>query len=207
MNGEYYHIVCTISDNEAKYYLNGELLGTYSHAITGIPNNTTYYLGATSSAQACSNQVLYSSRFYNKVLSQDEVTQNYTYEFTKLGLISGGDTNPEIDLQTIAKVDGFYNDGGVFSQWGNLKTTDYIKMPSTSGRIKHTDENATLGVTRVSYFDENKAYLGYNRGSGYGVASPGTGLIELDMDKGAKYFVVSSEDFSVLTYEYSDRNI
>ena len=36
-----------------------------------------------------------------------------------------------------------------------------------------------------------------------GVASQGTGLIELDMDKGTKYFVVSSEDFSVLTYEYN----
>ena len=98
VNGEYYHIVCTISDNEAKYYLNGELLGTYSHAITGIPNNTTYYLGATSSVQQCSNQVLYSSRFYNKVLSQDEVTQNYTYEFTKLGLISGGDSGENANL-------------------------------------------------------------------------------------------------------------
>lgn len=74
-------------------------------------------------------------------------------------------------------------------------------MPTTSGRIKHTNEAAQLGVTRVSYFDENKTYLGYNRGCGYGVASPGTGTIELDMNKGAKYFVVSSEDFSVLTYE------
>lgn len=113
----------------------------------------------------------------------------------------GGGTKPEIDLQTIAKVDGYYNDTGIFSQWGALKTTDYIDMPTTSGRIKHIDETAKLGVTRVSYFDENKTYLGYNRGSGYGVASPGTGSIELDMDKGAKYFVVSSEDFSVLTYE------
>lgn len=101
VNGEYYHIVCTFGDSEAKYYLNGELLGTYSHATTGIPNNTTYYIGATSTNSGAPAQTLYSSRFYNKVLSQDEVTQNYTYEFTKLGLISGGDTgvNPNLVFQ------------------------------------------------------------------------------------------------------------
>lgn len=134
-------------------------------------------------------------------------SQSANCAVTVSGIEEGGGEVSENILQTIEKRDGYYNDAGVFTQWGNLKTTDYINMPSTSGRIKHADENATLGVTRVSYFDENKTYLGYNRGSGYGVASPGTGSIELDMNKGAKYFVVSSEDFSVLTYEYEGNGI
>lgn len=88
VNGEYYHIVCTFTTSEASIYLNGELLGTYSHTSTGVPSASTYFLGGTGIGVSSTSQSLYSSRFYNKVLTQDEVTQNYTYEFTKLGLIS-----------------------------------------------------------------------------------------------------------------------
>ena len=100
INGEYYHVVCTFGDSEAKMYLNGELLATHTHNATGIPSNCTYYLGNSTNLGAPA-QVLYSSRFYNKALTQDEITQNYTYEFTKLGLISGGDTgtNPNLVFQ------------------------------------------------------------------------------------------------------------
>ena len=93
VNGEYYHIVITYSENEAKVYLNGELLNTHSHTSTGIPTSTTHFLGATAHNGQVTAQTLYSSRFYNKVLTQDEITQNYTYEFTKLRLISGGGTD------------------------------------------------------------------------------------------------------------------
>ena len=65
-------------------YLNGELLSTHANNTTGIPSNCTYYLGNTTTIDAPA-QTLYSSRFYNKVLTQDEITQNYTYEFAKLG--------------------------------------------------------------------------------------------------------------------------
>ena len=102
VNGEYYHVVCTFGDSEAKIYLNGELLATHTHNVTGIPSPCTYFLGANSNNGVSTAQTLYSSRFYNKVLTQDEITQNYTYEFTKLGLISGGDTpstNPNLVFQ------------------------------------------------------------------------------------------------------------
>ena len=100
VNGEYYHVVCTFGDSEIKTYLNGELLGTHTHNATGIPSNTIYYLGNTTSS-GTPTQVLYSSRFYNKVLTQEEITQNNTYEFTKLGLISGGDTGDYTDISYI----------------------------------------------------------------------------------------------------------
>ena len=90
VNGEYYHVVCTFGDSEAKIYLNGELLATHTHNVTGISSPCTYFLGANSNNEVSTAQTLYSSRFYNKVLTQDEITQNYTAEFTKLGLISGG---------------------------------------------------------------------------------------------------------------------
>ena len=87
VNGEYYHFVCTFSANEVNIYLNGELLGTHSHTVTGIPTGTSYFLGATTANGGTSNyQVLYSSRFYNKALTQNEVTQNYVYELNKLGV-------------------------------------------------------------------------------------------------------------------------
>ena len=100
VNGEYYHVVCTYSESEIKLYLNSELLGTHANNTTGIPSNCTYYLG-NSTNSGTPTQVLYSSRFYNKVLTQDEITQNYTYEFTKLGLISGGDTGDYTDISYI----------------------------------------------------------------------------------------------------------
>lgn len=88
VNGEYYHVVITYSESEVKMYLNSELLGTYSHTVTGIPTSSTYFLGSTNHNANSTSQVLYSTRFYTKVLTQDEITQNYTDEFRKLGLIS-----------------------------------------------------------------------------------------------------------------------
>ncbi len=100
VNGEYYHAICTFGDSEIKVYLNGELLGTHIHNATGIPSNSIYYLGNTTNS-GTPTQTLYSSRFYNKVLTQDEITQNYIYEFTKLGLLSGGDTGDYTDISYI----------------------------------------------------------------------------------------------------------
>ena len=86
--------------NVSTIYTRQSALDTHIHNATGIPSNSIYYLGNTTSS-GTPTQTLYSSRFYNKVLTQDEITQNYTYEFTKLGLISGGDTGDYTDISYI----------------------------------------------------------------------------------------------------------
>lgn len=85
VNGQYYHIVVTYTKTDAKMYINNKLLGTYTHTVSTIPNNCNYYIGNTGGG-ACSAQTLYSTRFYTKALSAEEIAQNYQYEFTKLGV-------------------------------------------------------------------------------------------------------------------------
>lgn len=85
VNGQYYHIVMTYTETNAKIYINNELIGTYTHTITGIPANCNYCIGNTG-AGGSSAQTLYSTRFYTKALSAQEVAQNYQYEFNKLGI-------------------------------------------------------------------------------------------------------------------------
>ena len=142
VNGEYYHVVCTFGDSEIKIYLNGELLGTHAHNITGISSNCTYYLG-NSTNSGTPAQVLYSSRFYNKVLSQDEVTQNYTYEFTKLGLISGGDTGTNPNL--VFKVDST-----------SMNTVDNTLTDNIAGISATLTGNPTVSDNQIAFTANDK---------------------------------------------------
>lgn len=86
VKGNYYHIVVTFTESECKLYINNGLVTTVSHNITGIPNKTNYNLGATSKGYNAINEVLYTTRFYTKTLSESEITQNYQVELERLGL-------------------------------------------------------------------------------------------------------------------------
>ena len=85
VKGQYYHIVVTYTETDAKLYMNGKLLGTHTHAVSGISNRCNYFISNTG-AGGSSAQTLYSTRFYNKALTAEEVSQNYQYEFNRLDI-------------------------------------------------------------------------------------------------------------------------
>lgn len=85
VKGQYYHVVITYTETDAKLYINNELISTHTHTISGIPEQCNYYIGNTG-AGGSTAQTLYSTRFYNKTLTTEEIAQNYQYEFNKLGV-------------------------------------------------------------------------------------------------------------------------
>ncbi len=85
VKGQYYHVVITYTETDAKLYINNELISTHTHTISGIPEQCNYYIGNTGSGGSTA-QTLYSTRFYNKTLTTEEIAQNYQYEFNKLGV-------------------------------------------------------------------------------------------------------------------------
>lgn len=85
INGQYYHVVVTYTETNVSIYINNKLLQTYSHTIGGIPAYSVYYMSNTGGG-GCPAQTLYSARFYNKALTTEEISQNYQYEFNKLGI-------------------------------------------------------------------------------------------------------------------------
>ena len=86
VNGQYYHIVVSFTETNASVYINNKLIKTHTHTISGIPTNCIYFISSTGSNGSSNTQTLYSTRFYNKVLSAQEIAQNYEYEFKKLGV-------------------------------------------------------------------------------------------------------------------------
>lgn len=85
VNKQYYHIVVIYTETNASLYINNELIQTFTHTISGIPRSRAYYISNTGGG-GCSAQTLYSTRFYNKALTTEEISQNYQYEFNKLGI-------------------------------------------------------------------------------------------------------------------------
>lgn len=86
VNGNYYHIVATFTESNCKLYINNALVATNSHNITGIPSESKYYIGATGVGNKATSEVLYTTRFYTKALSESEIAQNYQVELERLGL-------------------------------------------------------------------------------------------------------------------------
>ena len=88
IKGNYYHVVVTFSTTEAKLYINGKLINThlFDSTIYGNANGAicTYFIGTASAGNVPGNEVLYSTRFYTKVLTEEEITNNYNYELAKL---------------------------------------------------------------------------------------------------------------------------
>lgn len=90
INGNYYHVVTTYSTTEAKVYINGKLINThlFDSTIDGDAkgNACIYFIGTTSGDGVLRTEVLYSARFYTKVLTAEEITNNYNYELAKLNI-------------------------------------------------------------------------------------------------------------------------
>lgn len=92
INGNYYHVVVTFSTTEVKVYINGKLINThlFDSTIDGDAkgNACIYFIGTTSGDGVLRTEVLYSTRFYTKVLTAEEITNNYNYELDKLNKTS-----------------------------------------------------------------------------------------------------------------------
>lgn len=90
IKNNYYHVVVTYSTTEAKLYINGKLINThlFDSTIDGDAkgNACIYFIGTTSGDGVLRTEVLYSARLYTKVLTAEEITNNYNYELAKLNI-------------------------------------------------------------------------------------------------------------------------
>lgn len=79
--GVWYHIVATMTSNEAAIYVNGELIKSYTGALSYTPSEPIT-IGALDSVHNFLNGHIAFTRLYGRILSADEVQQ--LYELAKL---------------------------------------------------------------------------------------------------------------------------
>lgn len=187
INDNYYHVVTTFSTTEAKVYINGKLINTHlfdstidGNANVGICN---YFIGTTSAVSIPDNEVLYSTRFYTKVLTAEEIATNYNYELTKLettqdseisylqgdgtayidtGYKPNNNTKIEIKFDNVVKeADGVYGAGQYFSLsggsgvlWNFPNNNVQTSQPSSYNKIF-----STIGTSGIFINDKGVCSL------------------------------------------------
>ena len=95
-SGDLIHIAFTLEElesgtNTIKVYVNGELTTTETEPIYNFGSNASYTLGAITSGTQNGNCIIYTSRVYTSVLTQQEIQSNYQYDLTvERGVVTNG---------------------------------------------------------------------------------------------------------------------
>ena len=133
----WFHLVGTVDGTTVKIYINGSLIHTFTSSISYAGAGTgPYYLGGWGNALRL-NGKLDQVRFFNKALSQSEVTTIYGETFAS-STISTTDIFNDNSGQALYQLDGNANDSSGYSN-----TEQQVTINSSSSShyfaINHTD--------------------------------------------------------------------
>jgi hypothetical protein len=158
------------TDNTYSFYINGRFVSSWRTNADFSINNKNIVLGGTSTEhpQDCMDGYIYSFRLYNRILTAEEVMENYEYE-----LLPKEELPPEEELSPIT--DGL-------TCWLDARSLNSFALGETWADLSGNGNNGSIALASLTSLEN-----GILDGSGYiNIPNPTKGLSNYTVEVGFK---------------------